>query len=294
MMFFMVLRGFKLLLDSTHPMLSTPRVQMKALGMGLFKIFLVFVLLNFIMGFFSLLAMSLIGSKGDFHNRCAVPVYKNGTFTYEPLVPEVVCRMDHLYDLNTDGCFGDVWDYEPPSSDPKAGFVPTSTDKNKRPRAGCQGTCAGVRYFSNTSLGREINLNAVGIDNQGNPAIGNQVYCIGPDFVPLDKTGMKLPPKSAGAPGAGAAAAALPKRPLLGGFAAGACAAGNSRVCATGLRLRLRLRLRGVGSGGEGSARLSAPGTATNCVGGCSFRCRAECRSTGLRPRDARRREGRE
>ena len=34
--------------------------------MGMFKIFLVFVLLNFILGFFSLLAMSLIGSKVSF------------------------------------------------------------------------------------------------------------------------------------------------------------------------------------------------------------------------------------
>jgi hypothetical protein len=43
--------------------------------------------------FVGLLGISLMGSKGDFHNRCAVPLIINGgtanaTFTYEPVSDE--------------------------------------------------------------------------------------------------------------------------------------------------------------------------------------------------------------
>lgn len=49
MMFIMVLRGVKLIMESSSTLLIVPRVQLKAIGMGVFKVFLVFVLLNFIM-----------------------------------------------------------------------------------------------------------------------------------------------------------------------------------------------------------------------------------------------------
>lgn len=96
-------------------------------------------------GFVSLLAMSLIGSKGDFHNRCAVPLRKvlpdgNITFTYEPIVPERACRMDHLWNANIRMCYGDVWEGIE-GADPALGsFVPSrelASDGNISSR-GCQ------------------------------------------------------------------------------------------------------------------------------------------------------------
>ena len=58
-MFFMVLRGAKLIVGSQTPYLTTPRVQMKAISLGLYKILVVFMLMNFILAFVSLLGISL-------------------------------------------------------------------------------------------------------------------------------------------------------------------------------------------------------------------------------------------
>jgi len=191
LMFIMVLRGIKLLMESSTPLFITPRVQLKAIGMGVFKVFLVFVLLNFIMGFASLLAMSLIGSKGDFHNRCAVPLrteLPDGTtqFTYEPIVPEVACRMNHLWDANVDACYGDVWNGG-------IDFVPSRKSPNIS-QPGCRGTCSTNRFLDETFLGRELDLSVWGTDKFGNPLQGDGVYCIGPDFEPLDR--IPVPPKT--------------------------------------------------------------------------------------------------
>jgi len=197
LMFFMVLRGGKLIVASHSPWLETPRIQMAALGQGLYKIFVVFLLINFILAFVSLLGISLLGAKGDFHNRCAVPVIKNDggnvSFTYEPLVPERPCRMTHLYRLDTINCFSDVWATE------QTNFTPSSQTKNGLSQPGCQGTCGSVKFYKPEILGTELNLRVEGVDNNENPMIGDQVYCIGPDFAPLDKT--QFPPSPAGVKG---------------------------------------------------------------------------------------------
>ena len=194
LMFFMVLRGAKLVVESTHPWLSTLRIQMAAIGMGLYKIFIVFVLMNFILAFVSLLAMSLIGAKGDFHNRCAVPVTKNVggnvSFVYEPLLPERPCRMNHLYSREVINCYSDVWTTD------KKNFTPSSQRKDGLSKPGCQGTCAGKRFYNKKYLGTELNLDVVGVDNFGNAMVGDSVYCIGPDFAPLDRT--QFPPSPQG------------------------------------------------------------------------------------------------
>ena len=196
-MFLMVLRGAKLIVGSQTPYLRTPRVQMKAIGLGLYKILVVFMLMNFILAFVSLLGISLLGSKGDFHNRCAVPVIQNDggniSFVYEPIVPERPCRMNQLYDLNTINCFSDVWSTE------RTNFTPSSQTKNGLSQPGCQGTCGSVAYYKQEYLSTEVNLNVEGVDNNENPIMGDAVYCIGPDFAPLDKT--QFPPSPAGVKG---------------------------------------------------------------------------------------------
>jgi len=196
-MFFMVARGAKLIVASQSPWLATPRVQFAAVGLGLYKILVVFLLINFILAFVSLLGVSLLGSKGDFHNRCAVPVIHddggNISFVYEPLVPERPCRMNQLYDLNTINCFSDVWTTE------KTNFTPSSQTKSGLSQPGCQGTCGSVAYYKSAYLQTELNLGVEGVDNNDNPVMGDAVYCIGPDFAPLDKT--QFPPSTPGVKG---------------------------------------------------------------------------------------------
>ena len=197
LMFFMVVRGAKLMVESVHPWLATPRVQMAAIGVGLYKIFIVFLLINFILAFVSLLGISLIGAKGDFHNRCAVPVTTNVggnvSFTYEPMLPERVCRMDQLYDLKVVNCFADVWQTT------KTNFTPNSQTTEGLGKEGCRGTCGTVKFYKPEYLGSELNMKVSGVDNSGNAVNANGVYCIGPDFAPLDKT--QFPPSPAGVQG---------------------------------------------------------------------------------------------
>ena len=198
LMFFMVLRGAKVIVNSHSAWLSAVRVQMSALGQGLYKIFMVFVFINFILAFVSLLAISLLGAKGDFHNRCAVPVFKNEggniSFTYEPMVPERPCRMTHLYELDVTRCFSDVWASE------QTNFTPSSqSGKKGLQQPGCQGTCGGLSFYRSNILGTEYNLKVEGVDNFDNPMQADGVYCIGPDFVPLDTA--QFPPSPKGVQG---------------------------------------------------------------------------------------------
>lgn len=194
LMFFMVLRGFKLLMESSHPLLAVPRVQMKALGMGLFKILLVFLLLNFLMAFVGLLGISLVGSKGDFHNRCAVPLVLNpgtpqATFTYEPIVPEVTCRQDHIYSPEVLSCYGDVW------AAWQKNFTPTSQQNGSNVAEGCRGTCGNNIFLSSKVLGSQSTVTELGVEGTGlfNKTVRSQgVFCIGPQYSPMDKT--KFPP----------------------------------------------------------------------------------------------------
>jgi hypothetical protein len=192
LMFFMVLRGFKLLMESSHPYLAVPRVQMKALGMGLFKIALIFLLLNFIMAFIGLLGISLVGSKGDFHNRCAVPLVTNpgtdkATFTYEPIVPEITCRQDHLYSTDVVSCYGDVW------AAYQTNFTPTSLQNGSNTFQGCRGTCGNsifLEKMGNQEVVTPLKVEGKGLFNKTVQAEG--VFCIGPQYQPLDKA--KFPP----------------------------------------------------------------------------------------------------
>jgi hypothetical protein len=198
LMFFMVLRGAKVIVNSQSPWLWVFRVQMSALGQGLYKIFMVFVFMNFILAFVSLLAISLLGAKGDFHNRCAVPVFKNEggniSFTYEPLVPERPCRMNHLYELDTSRCFSDVWASE------KKNFTPSSqSDTKGLQQPGCQGTCGAISFYQSNILGTEYILKVEGVDNFDSPMKADGVFCIGPDFVPLDTA--QFPPSPSGVQG---------------------------------------------------------------------------------------------
>jgi len=194
LMFLMVIRGAKVVVQSSAPILTPVRIQMNAIGLGLYKIFVVFLIMNLILAFVSLLGISLVGSKGDFHNRCAVPVITNRsgniTFTYEPLIPERPCRMDHLYSREVAACYSDVWTSE------ATNFTPTSRTATGGPGPGCQGTCGSVSFYRKDVLATELNLNVTGYSNLENPAAGDSVYCIGPDFVPLDKT--QFPPSPNG------------------------------------------------------------------------------------------------
>ena len=194
LMFLMVIRGAKVVVQSSAPFLTPVRIQMNAIGLGLYKIFIVFLIMNLILAFVSLLGISLVGSKGDFHNRCAVPVITNRggniTFAYEPLVPERPCRMDHLYSRDVERCYSDVW------TAPDTNFTPTSKTNEGLGKPGCQGTCGSVNFYQKGVLGTELNLDVEGVSNLGNPAAGDSVYCIGPDFAPLDKT--QFPPSPAG------------------------------------------------------------------------------------------------
>ena len=193
-MFFMVVRGAKLVVGSHAGWMAPLRIQMNAVGLGLYKIFIVFILMNFILAFVSLLGISLLGSKGDFHNRCAVPVIRNDSgnisFNYEPLIPERPCRLDHLYDLNVINCFSDVW------GTTETNFTPSSQTVEGLGKPGCQGTCGSVMFYRKDLLGTELSLSVEGVDKNENPRSGDSVYCIGPEYLPLDKT--QFPPSPAG------------------------------------------------------------------------------------------------
>jgi len=101
-MFFMVLRILKLAAESNLVLLSPLRVITRALLVGIPRVMVVFGVLLFAMVFFGILAVSLIGNPGDFHNRCGISfcqqVDSSGKCiaeTWQAIVPAYICRQSN-------------------------------------------------------------------------------------------------------------------------------------------------------------------------------------------------------
>ena len=100
LMFFMVTRVAKLLIESRNAFVSAPRVIVSAMAAGMDRVFVVFGILLFAMVFFGVLAIQLIGMPGDFHNRCGVSVCtewdKSGgclVESWQAIRPPYICRQ---------------------------------------------------------------------------------------------------------------------------------------------------------------------------------------------------------
>jgi len=100
LMFFMVLRMAKMLVDSDQAFVSAPRVITRALIAGVGRVSVVFGILVFAMVFFGVLGIQLIGVPGDFHNRCGVSVCLDWDAsgeclreTWQAIRPAYVCRQ---------------------------------------------------------------------------------------------------------------------------------------------------------------------------------------------------------
>jgi hypothetical protein len=103
----------------------------------------------------------------------------------------MTCRQDHLWVQNVLACDADVWIAE------KGNFTPSSASNGSVNMPGCRGTCGNIVYYQQDVLGKEIK----GLSNPGRnrydlPMQAEGVYCIGPGYVPLDKT--KFPPQPLG------------------------------------------------------------------------------------------------
>eukprot|EP00291_Cryptomonas_curvata_P011554 CAMPEP_0172178204 /NCGR_PEP_ID=MMETSP1050-20130122/15890_1 /TAXON_ID=233186 /ORGANISM="Cryptomonas curvata, Strain CCAP979/52" /LENGTH=2219 /DNA_ID=CAMNT_0012850865 /DNA_START=81 /DNA_END=6737 /DNA_ORIENTATION=+ len=196
MMFLMVLRFNIMIAKSTHPAAAPLRIITNSIINGVGELTCLYTLITFFMGFFALLAMSLIGSKGDFHNRCAVPLRgMDGTsFTYEPIMPPRTCRMDHLYNPDEiKSCYGDVWATESATNFVPASRIPGAVNHNS---PGCRGTCASVPFYRRSTLGNQLNLTVNGRnENYGENIDGTDVYCIGPNLFPIERK--TIPPTTA-------------------------------------------------------------------------------------------------
>jgi len=100
LMFFMVTRVAKLLMESRNAYVSAPRVIVSAMAAGMNRVIVVFGILLFFMVFFGVLAIQLIGMPGDFHNRCGVSVCtewdKSGgclVESWQAIRPAYICRQ---------------------------------------------------------------------------------------------------------------------------------------------------------------------------------------------------------
>lgn len=74
------------------------------------------------------------------------------------IVPELTCRMDHLYSNDVISCYGDVW------ATAETNFTPSRLLANGSVyQTGCRGTCASDSFLRREALGREVpNLDVKG------------------------------------------------------------------------------------------------------------------------------------
>ncbi len=107
------------------------------------------------------------------------------------IVPEMTCRQDHLWVQSVLSCYADVWKSE------RANYTPSSASNGSVHMPGCRGTCGSIVFYEKDLLAKELsNLDNPGRDKFDLPMPAQGVYCIGPEYQPLDKT--KFPPQPLG------------------------------------------------------------------------------------------------